>query len=49
MKISEAWANFEISANGELQKHLMSLWKKLFDHKESSCYKAAVKFTEEAQ
>jgi hypothetical protein len=50
MEISKAWANYEISAYGELQKQqLMSLQKKLFGHKESSCHKAAIKLADEAQ
>jgi endonuclease I len=50
MKISTAQNNYEIIAYSKLQKQqLMPLWKKMFDHKERSCHKDAVKLAEAAQ
>ncbi|XP_030046369.1 E3 SUMO-protein ligase KIAA1586-like [Microcaecilia unicolor] len=49
MKISKEWANNEITYFGETrQQQLTSLRKKLFDHKESSSHKAALKLVAEA-
>jgi len=49
MKISKEWASGTIMFFGESrQQQLTSLQKKIFDHKESSCHKAAVKLVSEA-
>jgi hypothetical protein len=50
MKIGKEWVNCEVTFYGENRKQqLTSLRKKIFDHKESSCHKAAVKLDEEAK
>lgn len=49
MKISVEWANCKISHFGESRKQqLMSLRKKIYDHKESAAHKAAQKIKSEA-
>lgn len=50
MKISKEWANNQITYFGTNRKQqLMSLRKKLFDHKETAAHKAALKILAEAE
>jgi hypothetical protein len=49
IKIAKDWVNYEVTFYGENLKQQLTLLKKIFDHKESSCHKAAVKLAEEAK
>lgn len=50
MKMSKAWASYEIFACDESQQqHLMSLWRTYLTIKKNLCYEAVFKLVEEAQ
>jgi hypothetical protein len=50
MRVAKEWANNEVTHYGKNRsQQLSSLRKKMFEHKESAAYKAALKLLAEAE